>query len=395
MKKIAVLLFILFLIPFTSFGYTSSGKPEANSGFISGIAALNDISSFGGIVIKNITVADMQKAGFELADMVSVHIANQKIELPIVANFKGAVAGSMMLVMPANPRRNISLEGSYSDFAKANKIAKPIIGEDGTISKWVPEKGVKFPLHITITISKKQGYKDEYKNFELIRTYKRSDYPNLNDKEFANFREIKTPKMANGRLYRASSPIDTKLSRNYYVDRFAKEAGVKTFFNLCNSAKAARELPAFARSYYATQRVFYLPLNVDVTSDVFSNGMKEIAKAMLNKKVFPCLIHCVEGQDRTGFACAMFELFMGASYEEVEADYVKTFMNYYKVKEGTEQYKSIAKNIYVNLDRAFKERIKDYEGFDKNKTQELAKKYFKSLGLNDEQLNQLWDNLSK
>ena len=91
----------------------------------------------------------------------------------------------------------------------------------------------------------------------------------------------------------------------------------------------------------------------------------------------------------------MFELFRGASYEAVEADYVKTFMNYYKVKEGTEQYKSIAKNIYVNLDRAFKERIKDYKGFDKNKTQELAKKYFKSLGLSDEQLNQLWDNLSK
>ena len=395
MKKIAVFLLVLFLIPFTAFGYSASGKPEAKSGFISGIAALNDISNFGGIVIKNISVADMQKAGFELADLVNVSIANQNIELPIVANFKGAVAGSMMLVMPANPRRNISLEGSYSDFAKANKIAKPVIDKDGTIIKWVPEKGVKFPLHITITISKKQGYKDEYKNFDLIRTYKRSDYPHLNDKEFANFREIKTSKMASGRLFRSSSPIDTKLARNFYCDRFAKEAGVKTFFNLCNSAKAARELSAFAKSYYATQHVYYLPLNVDVTSEVFSNGMKEIAKAMLNKKVFPCLIHCVEGQDRTGFSCAMFELFMGASYEEVEADYVKTFMNYYKVKEGTEQYKSIAKNIYVNLDRAFKERIKGYEGFDKSKTQELAKKYFKSLGLTDEQLNQLWDNLSK
>ncbi|MBR4569555.1 MAG: hypothetical protein IKO19_02640, partial [Candidatus Riflebacteria bacterium] len=163
MKKIAILLLVLFLIPFTTFGYTAGGKPEAKSGFISGIAALNDISNFGGIVIKNITVADMQKAGFELADMVNVAIAGKNVELPIVANFKGAVAGSMMLVMPANPRRNISLEGSYSDFAKANKIAKPIIDKDGTIIKWVPEKGVKFPLHITITISKKQGYKDEYK----------------------------------------------------------------------------------------------------------------------------------------------------------------------------------------------------------------------------------------
>ena len=395
MKKIAIFLLVLFLIPFTAFGYESSGKAYIKSGFISGVANLNDISNFGGIVIKNIYVADMQKAGFELADMVSVTLANKKIELPIVANFKGAVAGSMMLVMPANPRRNISLEGSYSDFAKANQRAKPIMDKDGTILKWVPEKGVKFPLHVTITLYKKQGYKDEYKNFDLVRTYKRSDYPNLNDKEFANFREIKTQKMASGRLFRSSSPIDTKLARNYYCDRFAKEAGVKTFFNLCNSSKAARELPAFAKSYYATQHVYYLPLNVDVTSDLFSNGMKEIAKAMLNKKAFPCLIHCVEGQDRTGFACAMFELFMGASYEEVEADYVKTFMNYYKVKEGSEQYKSIAKNIYVNLDRAFKERIKDYEGFDKNKTQELAKKYFKSLGLKEEVLYQLWVNLSK
>lgn len=395
MKKIAIFLLVLFLIPFTAFGYSASANHEAKSGFISGIAALNDISNFGGIVIKNITVADMQKAGFELADMVNVSIANQNIELPIVANFKGAVAGSMMLVMPANPRRNISLEGSYSDFAKANKIAKPVIDKNGTIIKWVPEKGVKFPLHIAISISKKQGYKDEYKNFNLIRTYKRSDYPELSDKDFANFREIKTSKMASGRLYRSSTPIHTKLSRNFYCDRFAKEAGVKTFFNLCNTEKEAKECPAFNKSYYATKNVYYLPLNVDVTSDVFSNGMKEIAKAMLNKKAFPCLIHCVEGQDRTGFSCAMFELFMGASYEEVEADYVKTFMNYYKVKEGTEQYRSIAKNIYVNLDRAFKERIKDYKGFDKNKTQELAKKYFKSLGLSDEQLNQLWDNLSK
>lgn len=395
MKRIALFLLVLFLIPFTAFGFDSTDKAYIKPGLISGSANINDISNFGGIVIKDIYVADMQKAGFELADMVTVSVANKQIELPIVANFKGAVAGSMMLVMPSNPRRNISLEGSYSDFAKANKIAKPVMDKDGSIIKWVPEKGVKFPLHVTITMSKKQGYKDEYKNFDLIRTYKRSDYPHLSDKDFANFREIKTSKMASGRLYRSSTPIHTKLSRNYYCDRFAKEAGVKTFFNLCNTPKEAKECPAFAKSYYSTQKVYYLPLNVDVTSEVFSNGMREIAKAMLNKKAFPCLIHCVEGQDRTGFSCAMFELFMGATYEEVEADYVKTFMNYYKVKEGSEQYRSIAKNIYVNLDRAFKERIKGYEGFEKSKTQELAKKYFKSLGLTDEELNQLWDNLSK
>ena len=394
MKKIAILLSILFLIPFTCFGYSSSSEVVVNSGFISGIVRITDISEFGGIGIKNITVADMQKAGFEIADLVEVNIADKKIELPIVANFKGAIAGAMMLVMPANPKRNISLEGSYSDFAKANKIAKPITNKDKTI-KWVPEKGIKFPLNVTITLSKKQGYKEEYKNFNLIRTYKRSDYPELNDKDFCNFREIKTLKMASGKLYRASTPINTRIARNFFVDRFAKEAGIKTFFNLCDSEKAAKELPNFNKTYYSTQNVHYLPLNVDVTSEVFSNGMREIVKGLLDKKAYPCLIHCVEGQDRTGFSCAMIELFMGADYEFVEADYVKTFMNYYKVKEGTEQYRTIAKNIYINLDRAFKERLKDYKGFEKKKTQILAKEYFKSLGFTDEELNQLWDNLSK
>ena len=394
MKKIAILLLVLFLIPFTSFGYTSGGKPEIGSGFISGTAYLKDISEFGGIVIKNITVADMQKAGFEVADMVIVSIADKKIELPVVANFKGAIAGAMMLVMPNNPSRNISLEGSYSDFAKHNKIARPVTDKDKSI-KWVPEKGVRFPLTVAISLSKKQGYKDEYKNFNLIRTYKRGDYPELTDQEFCNFREIKIGKIASGRLYRASTPINSRIARNFFVDRFAKEAKILTFFNLCDTEKAAKALPNFNKTYYSTQHVYYLALNVDVTSEVFNNGMREIVKGMLNKHAYPCLIHCVEGQDRTGFSCAMIELFMGADYDSVEADYVKTFMNYYKVKESTEQYRTIAKNIYINLDRAFKERIEGYKELDKKKTQLLAKEYFKSLGFTEEQLNQLWDNLSK
>ena len=394
MKKIAFFFLIFFLIPFISFGYSSSGEPIIKSGFISGIATIRDISEFGGVVIKNITTADMKKAGFEVADMVKVSIADKEIELPIVANFKGAIAGAMMLVMPNNPSRNISLEGSYSDFAKHNKIARPITDKDKSI-KWVPEKGVKFPLTVAIALSKKQGYKEEYKNFNLIRTYKRGDYPELTDQEFCNFREIKIGKIAPGRLYRASTPINSRIARNFFVDRFAKEAKIRTFFNLCDTEKAAKSLPNFNKTYYSTQNIYYLALNVDVTSEVFTNGMKEIVKGMLNKKSYPCLIHCVEGQDRTGFSCAMFELFMGADYDSVEADYVKTFMNYYKVKENTEQYRTIAKNIYVNLDRAFKERIKGYEGLDKKKTQQLAKEYFKSLGFTEEQLNQLWDNLSK
>lgn len=394
MKRIAVFLFVLFLIPFTAFGYQASGQVVANSGFATGIADLADIDEYGGVTLHNLTVADFQKAGFEYADLVSVTIADKTLEMPVVSNYRCAVSGAMMLIMPSNPKRKISFQAAYSDFANANKLAKKITSHDKAI-KWVPVKGIKYPMNVTITMSKKQGYKKEYEYYNLIRTYKREDYKHLTDEEFANFREVKAKNIGSKKLYRASTPINSRLARNYYVDRMCKEAGIKTFFNLCDTEADAKTLPAFKKSYYATQNIYYLALNVDITSDTFSNGMKEIVKGMLNPKAFPCLIHCVEGQDRTGFACAVLELFMGADYETVEADYVKTFMNYYGVKEGTEQYKTIAKNIYLNLDRAFKARIKGYKGFDMKQTQQLAKDYLKSLGYKDEQLNQLWDNLSK
>jgi protein-tyrosine phosphatase len=39
---------------------------------------------------------------------------------------------------------------------------------------------------------------------------------------------------------------------------------------------------------------------------------------------FPMLIHCTAGKDRTGFACAMILFAIGASYDDVVADYLAT-----------------------------------------------------------------------
>ena len=82
MKKIAIFLLVLFLIPFTAFGYESSGKAYIKSGFISGVANLNDISNFGGIVIKNIYVADMQNQ--QLSDYLIIHELLAEIEHHLV-----------------------------------------------------------------------------------------------------------------------------------------------------------------------------------------------------------------------------------------------------------------------------------------------------------------------
>ncbi|MCR4920515.1 MAG: tyrosine-protein phosphatase [Bacteroidaceae bacterium] len=47
----------------------------------------------------------------------------------------------------------------------------------------------------------------------------------------------------------------------------------------------------------------------------------------------PYLVHCLEGKDRTGYVCALLEGLCGASYEEIVADYLATYNNYYRVNQ--------------------------------------------------------------
>lgn len=46
---------------------------------------------------------------------------------------------------------------------------------------------------------------------------------------------------------------------------------------------------------------------------------------------------------RCGIASAVLECFMGASYDEVVADYLVTYYNYYGIQPGTEKAANIAK----------------------------------------------------
>lgn len=393
MKRFVFVLTLLLLLPLSAFGYNANSQIVQTLASVSGQVQLKDIDEYGGVAI-NISGEDFQKAGFDYADLVKVSIAGKNIEMPVVPTYLSAISGSPMMILPKNKKRNMTMQVCYSDFAKTYNIAKRINNKDKSFY-WVPAKGVKFPLTLTVTLSKKEGYKKEYEIYNLVRTYKRTDYKHLTDAEFANFREISTKNIGRGRLYRSSTPINTRTARNFYVDRLCREAKIKTFLNLCDTEQAARALPGFRKTYYSSQNIVFSPLNVDVNSKLFANGIRDVVKAMLNPNAYPCLVHCIEGQDRTGFTCAMIELFMGADYASVEADYLKTFMNYYGVKEGSEQYKTLGRNIYLNLDRAFATQIKDYKGFDKSKTQELARLYLKSLGFSNRDLNLLWDNLAK
>ena len=82
---------------------------------------------------------------------------------------------------------------------------------------------------------------------------------------------------------------------------------------------------------------------------------------------------------------------MGATYDEVIADYMRTYSNYYGVEPGSEKYDAIAKsNIIKSLQQAF--GVADLTTAD---LQAGATAYFKAIGLTDAELSALTANLTE
>lgn len=185
--------------------------------------------------------------------------------------------------------------------------------------------------------------KNLYRSFSARLGKKRSDYPGLNDAEFANFREINTSGIAPGKLFRSSSPISTWGSRNEIADTLARSAGIMTFINLADPDKGMSEHKGYTGSYYSTRKVTGLNLRMKYKSDTFRRKLAGGIRFMAANEP-PYLIHCSLGKDRAGFVCAVIECLMGASWPEVERDYMISFRNYFGVEHGTREYDFVVEN---------------------------------------------------
>ena len=133
-------------------------------------------------------------------------------------------------------------------------------------------------------------------------------------------------------------------------------------------------------------------LGVDFTAADFKTGLATGLRYFTTHEG-PYLVHCTEGKDRAGFVSALLECYMGAAYDEVVADYMVTYYNYYGVTKEAEpaKYDAILRsNIVKTLQTAF--------GVEDLKTADLkqeATDFFKELGLTDAELTTLTANLSK
>ena len=127
---------------------------------------------------------------------------------------------------------------------------------------------------------------------------------------------------------------------------------------------------------------------------------KSLAKGLraMSENSGPYLVHCVEGKDRTGYVMMVLEALLGASYDEIVDDYMITYDNYYGITKSDvlDRYATIKeKNIDLMLHYMIGDeessqdlaRITDYSAY--------AKSYLLSIGMNENSINRLVQNLSK
>ena len=312
-----------------------------------------NISKHGNLELS-VTAGSMTAMGYAYGDMVTVTIDGRDWDMPVVGEFSDVDSGSMLCGFASGEGMedsHVILAVNAGDMATALGIAAKIPLEEDPGYRW--DYSVPTPVAVSIRLKEKGGYLDRALLGRLTRSNVRSDYPDLTDAQYANFRNIATTGMGAGALYRSSSPINPRLNRNREADEALNGAGIRTILNLADSGKAMRGYEDFAYTYYAQRDVIPLNLRVDFFAEDFKAGLAKGLEFLATHEG-PYLIHCTEGKDRAGFVSALLECLMGASADEVVADYMVSFYNYYGVKPNSILYQIIAQsNIRKSLAEAF------------------------------------------
>ena len=365
---------------FLSSSTVSSSSFSDSSDVVSFTALVTDtfeVFAFGTLNID--IVADSFLTKFDYGDVVSVMVPGyDTLDVPVVASYGDVFPGEFLLYVTSG-LNYLKLEARYGQMAEVVGLGR----------------GAEFPIEVVIQMKEKGGYAEHLQNLNtLAMSYSIEAYPELSVADFANFRMARTTGMGEGRLFRSSSPVDPSIGRNKYADSLASVAGVKTFVNLANSKEYAELYNGFAQSYYATQNVVYLDLQPGFVNTPFKEGFVKGLRYMVEHDG-PYLWHCTYGMDRTGYTIAVLEALMGATADEIKADYVATHKNFFSVTGGvqvalTPKQAELIQAIIVRLMRnAYKVEGVDISDFENVDLATATEKYLLSLGLEQPEIDAL------
>ena len=173
------------------------------------------ISSYNefGAAMLDFTEADMTAAGFTLGDVISITVDDKEIVMPYYDGFYTRNGEYLCVAYPTYP----------SICFTANNIGLPkeLTGLEGH--------------DVVVKMEEKGGRLDVQTALSMKYTNSRDDYPTYTDAEYANARAARGGKIANGILYRSSSPFSNDINRASYVSEYLESEKVKTVLNLADT----------------------------------------------------------------------------------------------------------------------------------------------------------------
>ena len=354
-----------------------------------------EINQYGNIML-DVESDSMKELGYEPGDIIGVKIGDSEMEMPIGTNYSDVDAKSPICCFKtaSGGEHVIILAMNDGNLAETMGIAECRAIDEDPGYEWTFADGLDKSVAVRISMANKCGYVEEYasRQVENARTNNREDYADLSDAEYANFRVVETTGMGAGTLYRSSSPVNPQLNRNEQADEALLLAHVQTVMNMADSESEMSQYEGYYQTNYSGCDIIALDMTTDVMQESFGENLAEGFRFIASHDG-PYLIHCTEGKDRTGFAVAVLECLMGASADEVEQDYMLSFVNYYRMEPGAAAYEHIAtSNIETSLAGAFGVASIRDESVD---LQACAEAYLSEIGMSGDEISLLKDRLAK
>ena len=252
---------------------------------------------------------------------------------------------------------------------------------------------------VTIQLKKKGQFLNEQQTFAQTHSDDLKDYDS--PEIFANFRSLSGGKIRPGLVYRSASMTNNSMNRATVVDDLAEQYKIKTVVDFSDNEESVAEFRAmdtwdsdYFDKLYEKGSVDVVGLGVNPASDEFHTGLSEAMYRMLGKEE-PYLFFCTEGKDRTGYAATLLEALCGASYDELLADYMKTYECYYGMTQETapDQCRAAIETSFDPIVRIMFE-VQDNEDLKTVDYAERARLFLKKGGLTDAQIDEMIQKLT-
>lgn len=334
------------------------------------LCTVKAISLFGDAVL-DISSEEFLNRGFACGDAVELQFADKKLSnIPFYNNFYGANGDSILTCF----NEDLYISCIVSSFQKSS--------------------GIKVGDRVTITLAEKGKYNENMQLYYLQNPKVMYDWQT--DDNYANTWMIEVGEIKPSRIYRGSSPFDPEYGRVLIVSDYIDKNNIQTIIDLADDAKQIASYGGLTQEAYSIlkrDKVKFGKMGVDYSSEETHMIMGKILGYIADYEA-PFLVHCSIGQDRTGFVCCALEAFCGASYNEIVADYMKSYENLYGLTKTSnpDKYKLMKKRIDFML--SVVTGNEHPAAMSAPEIKKAAWDYFRKAGLSDEKIQQAFDNIA-